>query len=498
VRNQADPLTELKLLVKSRYGLICIETPEERRVESILNHLADQLQLPLFVWTRARGLIREGEEQGIYNTQDSKGALNHIISSRMAAIYDLQGMGPDLENALVVELLKEGSRCLADKEGAILLTGTGLNIPEALRHHCVSLQLPPPRPDEYRGLLLQILRDFAKHSKVSVTLSKEDHRRLLDNLKGLTLMEAEKVLTKAIVVDNTLSAEDIRNVIDAKRQVVEREGLLEYYPVEATMQDIAALAGLKRWLAKRKKIIDKPDEARKFGLPFPKGVLLVGIPGTGKSLCAKAVAMEWGLPLLKMDPASLYNKYIGETEKNFKNAMKTAEKMAPVILWIDEIEKAFASASEGEESGVSTRVLGTFLGWLQDRAGDVFVVATANDVQSLPPELLRKGRFDEIFFVDLPEHKARHKLFEIHLKKRGKDPVDFDLDVLAEKTQGFSGADVEQVVVSALYTCFADSTPLDTLAIVSEIEATRPLSVTMPEKISKLRSWAAGRTVPAN
>jgi len=494
----ADPLAELKLLVRSRYGLVVIDTPEDRRLEALLTHLADQMGLPLFTWTRTHGLRRNGEANAVYDTQDAKGALAHVLAARLGAIYEFQGMTPELDNPLVVELLKDVAKSMADRTGVALLTGTGIEIPEALKQYAANLVLPPPRPEEYRDLLLQILRDFSAAHPVKVTLSREDHRRLLDNLKGLTLMEAEKVLTKAIVVDNSLTASDIRRVIEAKRDVVKEDGLLEYYPVEATMQEIADLSGLKSWLAKRKKILERPDDARKFGLTFPKGVLLVGIPGTGKSLCAKAVAMEWGLPLLKMDPATLYNKYIGETEKNFRRAMETAERMAPVVLWIDEIEKAFATATSGDESGVSTRVLGSFLGWLQDRRGDVFVVATANDVSALPPELVRKGRFDEIFFVDLPDLEARVRLLEIHLAKRDKDPAKFDLGALANATEGFSGADVEQAIVSALYTCFSDSSALTTEAILAEVRATRPLSATMPERVRSVRAWAAGRTVGAN
>jgi SpoVK/Ycf46/Vps4 family AAA+-type ATPase len=252
---------------------------------------------------------------------------------------------------------------------------------------------------------------------VEVAIEPAALKRLYANLRGLTLIEAEKVLTRAIVEDGALTGADIQAVLDHKRRVVEREGLLEYYPAEEAMADVAGLVTLKDWLGKRRTIIAEPDRAREFGLSFPRGVLLVGVPGSGKSLCAKAVASEWTLPLLKLDPAGLYNKYIGETEKNFRRAMKTAEEMAPVVLWIDEIEKAFAEGG-GEDGGVSTRVLGTFLSWLQEREGDVFVVATANDVERLPPELLRKGRFDEIFFVDLPDEEVRREIFRIHLERR--------------------------------------------------------------------------------
>jgi SpoVK/Ycf46/Vps4 family AAA+-type ATPase len=495
---ERDPREELKLLVRSRYGIIVIETPEEDRIETLTRHLADQIGIPLFVWTRTRGLRRDAEEQPIYGTQPTAGALAHVATSRLDAIYHFRGIGPDLENLSIAEQLRELGRHFSSREGVILITGAVVDLPGSLHALAAVMELPPPNLEEYRVLLGQILRDTAARSQIDLSISKADLQRLLKNLKGLTLMEAEKVLTKALVVDGALTAGDIRGVIDAKKEIVERDGLLEYYPVEATMRDIADLHGLKSWLAKRRKLIEKPEEARAFGLTFPRGVLLAGIPGTGKSLCAKAVAMEWGLPLLKMDPAALYNKYVGETERNFKRAMETAEKMAPVVLWIDEIEKAFSTSGSDQDGGVSTRVLGTFLGWLQDRKGDVFVVATANDVSRLPPELVRKGRFDEIFFVDLPDPEARKMLFQIHMSRRGKDPALFDLDALAGETEGFSGADVEQVIVAAMYSSFAESNLLSTEALRKEIAATRPLSRAMPERIHALRAWASERTVRAN
>jgi SpoVK/Ycf46/Vps4 family AAA+-type ATPase len=243
--------------------------------------------------------------------------------------------------------------------------------------------------------------------------------------------------------------------------------------------------------------VKSPEKAEQFGLGFPRGVLLLGVPGCGKSLSAKAVAAEWGLPLLKLDPSNLYNKYVGESEANFKRAMRAAERMAPIVLWIDELEKAFA-AGGSEDGGVSQRILGSFLGWMQDRKGDVFVVATANDIQRLPPEFLRKGRFDEIFFVDLPDRATRAEVFRIHLAGRAHDPAAFDLEALAEASDGFSGSEIEQVVVSGLYTAFANGTRLDTAALLAEARATRPLSVTMVERMDAMRAWARGRTVTAN
>jgi SpoVK/Ycf46/Vps4 family AAA+-type ATPase len=265
-----------------------------------------------------------------------------------------------------------------------------------------------------------------------------------------------------------------------------------------SMTDVAALAGLKEWLAKRKMFLTQAERAAEFGLSFPKGILLIGVPGCGKSLCARAVATEWGLPLLKLDTASLYNKFVGETERNFRRALDTAERLAPCVLFIDELEKAFGGGSGAEDGGLSQRVLGTFLTWLQDRNGDVFTVATANDIERLPPELLRKGRFDEVFFVDLPDAAARAEILAIQLRLRKQNAATIDSAAVVRATEGFSGAEIEQVVVSGLYSAFAAGGALTTEALVAEAAATRPLSVTMAEKVAALRQWAKDRAVSAN
>ena len=267
-------------------------------------------------------------------------------------------------------------------------------------------------------------------------------------------------------------------------------------PIRASKRS-PTLSPSKAWLAKRQGVVSAPTRAASYGLDFPRGVLLLGVPGCGKSLSAKAVASEWGLPLLKLDPSNLYNKYIGESERNFKRAMRAAERMAPVVLWIDELEKAFA-AGGSEDGGVSQRILGSFLSWMQDRRGDVFVVATANEVQRLPPEFLRKGRFDEIFFVDLPDLATRHEVFHIHLDRRGQDAATFDLEALAHATDGFSGSEIEGVVVAGLYSAFATGGELALSTLLDEVRRTRPLSVMRSEEITALRAWARERTIPAN
>jgi len=493
-----DALKDLELLLRSRYGLIHLDTLEEDRAGSLLQHLADQLGVPFFSWTRSRGLIRQGMSDPVYQTSDPAKAFAHVAASGHPALYHFRSLVGSLTGQdLLVSIVRDAARSMEKVDGAVVLTGEGAELPASLKEISATVTLPGPTDDEFRELLGRLVRDLSARGHVEVSLTREETATLVKHLSGLTLMEAEKILTKSIIEDGCLSSEDIHHVIEAKRQVVEREGLLEYYPTEATMAGVADLKTLKAWLSKRKAVVQSPEKAHEFGLEFPRGMLLLGVPGCGKSLSAKAVAAEWGLPLLKLDPSNLYNKYIGESEANFKRAMRAAERMAPVVLWIDELEKAFASGGS-EDGGVSQRILGSFLTWMQDRRGDVFVVATANDIQRLPPEFLRKGRFDEIFFVDLPDEETRREVFRIHLANRGQDPLAYDLDALGSSTDGFSGSEIEQVVVSALYTAFSNKTTVATESLLAEVRGTMPLSVTMAEHMASLRAWAEGRTVRAN
>jgi len=304
-------LREIELLLKSRHSIIFIETAEEERADTLIKHLADHLDIGLFIWSVSKGLRRiDVETKGsIYQTTDLAKALGHIESSNFPAVYLFQGLADFFEDKFLVARLKDAAKTFTDKTGAIIITGLDISIPDILKPYSTVVKFPEPRIEEYQELLHHIIRDLQAKMNVDFKLDTEDLNKLLNNLKGLTLMEAEKVLTKAIVEDGTLAPQDIQRVIDAKIKIVERDGLLEYYPFEETMDSIADLRGLKDWLAKRKEIIMKPEKAREFGLSFPKGVLLLGVPGCGKSLCAKAVAMEWGLPLLKLDPSNLYNKW---------------------------------------------------------------------------------------------------------------------------------------------------------------------------------------------
>ncbi len=493
-----DTLHDLVLLVRAGHQLIHVDTDEEERASGLLDYLADKLDQPLFTWTRIRGLSRVDLSGAVYDTENPAKAFRHIAASQMAALYHFKDLGPHLSaDPILAAQMREAAEALSEAGGSILVTGRGLTFPDAVARMVTPFILPGPSDDEYRDLITQIVRDMQSRGHVDVDMSKEELALLLRHMAGLTLMEAEKILTKAIIEDGKLAVEDIRHVIEAKIAVVGRDGLLEYYPVESTMENIADLRSLKAWLAKRKAVVTQPEKAEEFGLSFPRGMLLLGVPGCGKSLSAKAVAAEWRMPLLKLDPSNLYNKYIGESERNFKRAMRTAEQMAPVVLWIDELEKAFATGGS-EDGGVSQRILGSFLTWMQDRRGDVFIVATANDISRLPAEFLRKGRFDEIFFVDLPDADTRAEIFRIHLENRGRESGDFDLHALGAATPGFSGSEIEGVVVSTLYSAFSGTAELSTSALLNEIQGTRPLSVTRAEHVAELRAWAKERARPAN
>ena len=490
----ADQLRELEILIRAHHPLLLVDTVEEDRVHVLLEHAAEHTGLPLFSWNQVDGLRRERPDPG--NTPDSgppHKALAFIERSNLEAIFHLQGLGPYLHEPAVIAQIKSIHKKYFGHRGAVVVSGQGLEPPPEIEKLFTPMNLQVPSSEAYHTFVQAVLRDLAKRLHVKVQLSSADVSRLLEALHGLTFFEVRKIITQAVVEDGVLGQEDIKRVLDAKRQVIERSGVLEYFPHEHEMGDVAGLDHLKAWLRKRQAAFEDPKRAKEYGLSPPKGLLLIGVQGCGKSLCAKAVAAEWKLPLIRLDPSNLYNRYVGESEKNLKRAIKLAEAMAPVVLWMDEIEKALSQ--EDAEGGPAQRIFGTFLAWLQDKKENVFVIATANDISKLPPELMRKGRFDEIFFVDLPREEARRRILEIHLERRKRDPARFDLERLVELTDGFSGAEIEQAVVSALYTSFSREDEITTEAIAEEIGLTKPLSVTMAERITALRDWAKDRAV---
>ena len=492
-----DPLAELELLVRSRYALIRLSGAEEARVEELLESLAARMTLPLFSWTSSKGLRRSGLLNSIYDTTRPEMALAHVEAAGMPAIYHFEGLGHALAEPAVAARLKDAAALFADQRGAIILSAIDNDFPDSLRELVTSFEIPSPAATDYGELVDRVTRELSARAPVDLELGDEERSRLIANLNGLTLLDSERILTRAILEDGRLAADDLELVVRAKREMVERDGLLEYFAPERSLSEVIGIDGLKAWLGERRLILSEPERAASFGLSFPKGILLLGVPGCGKSLCAKAVARDWTLPLLRLDTGALYDKYVGETEKHFRAALSTADRLAPIVLWIDEIEKAFAESSGSEDGGLSTRVLGGFLSWMQEHTSSVFVVATANDIQRLPPELLRKGRFDEIFFVDLPDADARRQLFTLYISRRGQSSEKFDVEALAAASDGFSGAEIEQAVVSALYAAFSSHAELSTAALLDELSRTHPLSRTMGEQLDALRAWASDRTVPA-
>ena len=492
--NLSTTVHDLKTLVLSYHPAIVVETVEEERVVRLLEAAASELRMPLFEWSVTRGLQRREVPQPIYGTTDPLGVLKHLAAMTVEALVHLKDFGPHLGQAAVQRAFREVADAYTRTRSTLVLTGDRVELPSGLAHLVVHLALQMPGEDELRGVVQNVLRAARAARRVDVTLGSGDMDVLLRALSGLTLNQARQALAYAVLEDGRLAPDDIQRIIDRKAQLIHDGGLVEYFPLEENRFEIGGFATLKAWLDRAK--VGFGAEARALNLTPPRGMLLVGVQGCGKSLAAKFVARHWRMPLLKLDAGRLYDKYIGESEKNFHRATALAESMAPAVLWIDEIEKGFVAGGAEADGGVSQRLLASFLTWLQERKADVFVVATANDLDALPPELLRKGRFDEVFFVDLPDAAEREAIFRIHLRLRKQDPERVDLQRVVEASVGFSGAEIEQAVIGALYRALHAKRPLDTALVVEELGATRPLSVTRREEVERLRTMAQGRFVP--
>ncbi len=487
---------EIELLVQSRHPLLAVETWEEDRLEHTLRQVANRLGLPFHAWSLTGGLTAAGGAGKIYDSEDPAKALLNLPSLVHEGLLLFKDLHHYLDRPEVVRKLLDLGDLMPTQRRTIVLAAPKLELPAALEKAVARFRLALPKEDELRRLVHDVVNGLARRQTVRVDLTDQEYRRLVGGLKGLTLFEAERAVTKAVLDDMALTAEDVEGVQRAKRELLAREGVVDYLPPRPDDPPLGGLERFKGWLKKRKGAFS--PEAKAYGLPPPKGVILLGVQGCGKTLAARTVADGWGLPLLRLEPGQLYDKFIGESERNLDRALWLAEHMAPCVLLVDEIEKGFAgSDSSSTDGGLSRRILGRLLGWLQDRPAPVFVVATCNAVQDLPPELLRKGRFDEIFFVDLPDAAERRVIFSLHLSKRDRDPETFDLDRLAEASEGFSGAEIEQAIVSALYTAFGEGKEIDTAAVEAEIRTTRPLSVTRKEEIDSLRAWARERAVSA-
>ena len=456
--------------------------------------VASDLRLPFYEWSVTEGL-RRLRGATIDVTQDALMALRHIDRIDGDAIYLMKDLAPHLSTPTVARALRDLTQKLTSTRSAIVLTGNPIELPADIDALAVRFEMELPDEQEIRDLIRAVIESVGARQKVRVDLTRDDAQRIVHALSGLTLNQARQVIASAIVDDGCLSADDLHLIIERKGELIEHSGVLEFFPVDGNKFELGGFERLKAWLERAR--VGFTPAARELNLEAPKGILLVGVQGCGKSLAAKFVARQWELPLLKLDAGRLYDKYIGETERNFRKATELAEAMAPVILWIDEIEKVFAQGGSGEsDGGLTQRLFGSFLTWLQEKSADVFVVGAANDLMRVPPELLRKGRFDEIFFVDLPAPEERQNIFRIHLLLRKQDPTPFDLDALAKATDGFSGAEIEQVVISALYRSLQKKEALTTAALIDAADSTVPLSIARREDIEQIRDLAKGRFTP--
>jgi hypothetical protein len=518
-------LERLKILINSSTPIVVMETVEETCALSLVRNACSDLSLPLFEWTIADGLVRSGVAPGlrsglggsetrlhtsnadgsaspktaVYNTADPVQALANLATMTMEAVFVLKDFHRHMDNPVVVRRLRDVGQKFSANRRTLILTAPTIEMPPELASLVEYLDLPLPDRDRLREIIRETYTRMAGTHTLKLQLDSTGVDAMAGNLRGLTEEAAERAISQTIVGRLALSPDCITDVLDAKKALLKRSEMLEFVDTTDTMSSVGGLDNLKRWLAQRRGAWD--DGALKFGLDPPKGVIILGVQGCGKSLCARAVAGEWKLPLVKFDTAAVYDKFIGETEKRIQKVFRVAEGLAPCVLWIDELEKVFAGSgadSASADAGVSSRLLASFLSWMQERKPAVFVAATCNNVTVLPPELIRKGRFDELFFVDLPSVDERKQVFSIQLAKRKRNASDFDLDRVAIAANGFSGAEIESAVQTALYAAFTRKQALNNGDLLTALSSTVPLSVTRAEEIAELRAWAKNRAVWAS
>lgn len=489
-----SPLRDLEAIVRSRTPLIAVESNEEPQVVAMVRQIALRLQLPAFRWTVTEGLQAfDPGDQPARSVLKSQDILNHIKTASNC-LFVLLDFHPYLEDAVHVRYLKDIALNYPRQFSTVVLVGFTLKVPEELRPFTASFHLPLPTPDELRRIVYDAAAEWgAEHGRRDVQTTNKAIDLLVRNLAGLTATDARRLALKAINDDGAIAESEMPEVMRAKYELLGRDSPLSFEYETAKFSEIGGMTRLRQWLEVRKSFFIEGPQAN---LDPPRGVLLLGVQGCGKSLAAKAAAGIFGVPLLRLDFGVLYNKYYGETERNLRKALETAQVMSPCVLWMDEVEKGLAVGEE--DDGLSRRILGTVLTWMSEKRKPVFLVATANDITRLPPELVRKGRFDEIFFVDLPSSQNRRDILTIHLRKRCLDPAAFDLARLTQATEGFSGSEIEQAIVSAMYTAHAQERTLTETDLLTEIKQTRPLSVVMAEKVEEIRAWAGGRTVPCD
>jgi SpoVK/Ycf46/Vps4 family AAA+-type ATPase len=483
---------ELELLFDSEVPLIIVESSEENQVVDLFRELKPVYAMPLFKWTLTDGIQRIDRDMPAQQLfAQPADALKHIKSVSIPGVYILADLHPFLDDPVHIRLLKDIALKFNQLNHRLVLLSHAVEVPVELQKFAAKLEIALPNRNEIEKIVRNVAQQWRQSSGNRVQAQQENLQLLVNNLCGLTRSDVERLARNAVFDDGAITPSDIPEVNQAKYKLLSTEGNLHYEYDTTEFSDVAGFTHLKDWLQQRKPFFDGSGGIN--AVSAPKGMLLLGVQGCGKSLAAKAVAGSWHVPLLRLDFGTLFNKYYGETERNLREALQTAEVMAPCVLWLDEIEKGISSGSD--EGGPSTRMLGTLLTWMAEKKAPVFIVATANDIEALPPELVRKGRFDEIFFVDLPGDDVRFAIFDIHLKRHKLEAERFDFARLVQLSEGFSGAEIEQAVVSGFYAAHAKSQELDQALLQAELCKTRPLSVVMAEKIEYLRAWAKKRTV---
>jgi len=482
---------EIEDLIKARYSLIWITSPEENRVEEALRKLCVEREMRLEVWSITEGFKTIANGQGTRDVKDPMKAIDHVMRAEGRALFVLRDFHPFLKEPAVVRRLRDAATELRKTKKSLLVLSPITKIPPELEKSISAvLDWELPNRLEIEGAARKVLPNLPAATQQVIESDPTYMERVVEGALGLTLVEAENVFAKSAVRTHTF---DLETILEEKKQIIRKSGLLEYYEHREEFSDVGGMEVLKDWLVKRRNAFS--TRARDFGLPLPKGILLIGVPGTGKSLTAKAVGALWQMPLLRLDVGKIFGGLVGSSEENIRSVIKTSEAIAPAVLWIDELEKGFSgTASSGQtDGGTTSRVFASFITWLQEKTTPVFVIATANNVHQLPPELLRKGRFDEIFFCDLPDRDDRAQILDIHVRKKKRDPGQFDMEKLLEATVDFSGAELEQAVVAALYDAFDTGNDLSTEGLLHTLKEMVPLAITMREQIESMREWARTR-----
>lgn len=494
-------MNELEVLIRARYPIIYVISWEEQRVMSYVSTIAEKLGKNVFEWSVTTGLVPAGtalqtQKHRDTATQDPLVALSTVIDHVDPALYVFKDFHPFLkgQNMSVIRRLREVAVSLKNTFKTIVMVSPMFQIPSELEKDVTVIDFDLPKENDFAALLGRIMDEVKDNPKLNVKIDAKTRELIIHALLGLTLVEAENVLAKTLVEHRGLSDKSLEVINSEKKQIIRKNGLLQYYDAQEKLESVGGLDALKSWLLKRS--VAFTDQARAFGLPAPKGVLLLGVQGCGKSLMAKTISNIWRLPLLRFDVGQVFGSLVGSSEENIRRAIKVAESISPVVFWIDEIDKAFRgsrSSGANTDGGTSARVFSTFLTWLSEKQQPVFVVATANDITMLPPELLRKGRFDEIFFIDLPSFLERKEIFKVHLSKRKMNPDEFKIDELSQVATGYSGAEIEEAIISSMFDAFYQKEKLSTEKILNSLRQAVPLSKTMSEDIEQLRKWANDR-----